>query len=154
CHVDLSDTSLGPCDVFDVRVYDEGQLSGTYRVSADGNINFPLIGAIQILGTTPSAAAKLIEGRLAQGFLRNPQVSIFVKEYNSKKISVLGQVSKPGTFTYTDSMTVVEAVTLAGGFTPIAAKNDTMITRQESGAKKTVNARVDSISEGKERNLC
>ena len=52
CRVNLDDTSLGPGDVFDVRVYDEGQLSGTYRVSAEGAISFPLVGAVQVAGQT------------------------------------------------------------------------------------------------------
>lgn len=154
CRINLDDTSLGPGDVFDVRVYDENQLSGTYRVSAEGAISFPLIGAVRVVGLTPAAASKEIEGKLSQGYLRSPQVSIFVKEYNSKKVSVLGQVAKPGTFTYTDGMTVVEAVVLAGGFTPIAAKNDTVVTRTDKGNKLRINAPVESISEGKERNLC
>src|SRR5262245_9700255 len=80
CRINLDDTSLGAGDVFDVRVYDEGQLSGTYRVSAEGSINFPLIGSVQVAGLPPAAASKSIEDKLAQGFLRSPQVSIFVKE--------------------------------------------------------------------------
>ena len=154
CRINLNDTSLGPGDVFDIRVYDENQLSGTYRVSAEGAINFPLIGQVEVSGLTPSAASKSIEAKLSQGYLRSPQVSIFVKEYNSKKVSVLGQVTKPGTFTYTDGMTVIEAVVLAGGFTPIAAKNDTVVTRMEKGNKLRLNVAVEAISEGKERNLC
>src|SRR5215813_12334150 len=70
CRINLDDTSLGPGDVFDVRVYDESQLSGTYRVSAEGSINFPLIGVVHISGQTPAAAGKTIEGKLGQGFLR------------------------------------------------------------------------------------
>jgi len=154
CRIDLNDTQLGPGDVFDVRVYEETQLTGTYRVSADGTINFPLVGQLAIDGLTPPAASKLMEERLSQGYLRNPQVSIFVKEYNSKKISVLGQVTKPGTFQYIDSMTIIQAVTEAGGFTPIAAKNDTVVTRNEKGQKKRMQVRVESISEGHERNFC
>ncbi len=154
CRIDLNDTQLGPGDVFDIRVYEEPQLTGTYRVSADGSINFPLIGQLQVDGLTPPAAGELLEERLAQGYLRNPQVSIFIKEYNSKKISVLGQVSKPGTFPYIDSMTIIQAVTEAGGFTPIAAKNDTVVTRNEKGQKKRMQVRVESISEGHERNFC
>jgi polysaccharide export outer membrane protein len=154
CKLDLNDTSLGPGDVFDVRVYDEVQLSGAYRVSADGSIMFPLIGTVQVIGNPPPAAAKIIQAKLAQGYLRNPQVSIFVKEFNSKKVSVLGQVAKPGTFSYTDGMTVIEAVTLAGGFTPIAAKNATVITRSENGQKTTLSAPVEEISEGRARNMC
>jgi polysaccharide export outer membrane protein len=154
CKIDLNDTQLGPGDVFDIRVYEEPQLSGLYRVSADGSINFPLIGQVQVEKQTPPELGKTLEARLADGYLRSPHVSIFVKEYNSKRISVLGQVNKPGTFPYTDSMNVIEAVTLAGGFTPIAAKNDTVVTRSDGNAKTRVQVRVESISEGHDRNFC
>jgi len=154
CKIDLTDTELGPGDVFDVRVYEEQQLSGTYRVSADGTISFPLVGQLATNGLTPTAVGKLLESKLSEGYLRNPHVSIFVKEYNSKKVSVLGQVTKPGTFPYIDSMTVIEAVTLAGGFTPIAAKNDTVVTRSEGTQKIRTQVRVEAISEGTERNFC
>jgi polysaccharide export outer membrane protein len=154
CKMDIADTSLGPGDVFDVRVYDEPQLSGIYRVAADGSIAFPLIGTLAVDGETPPAVGKLIQAKLAQGYLRSPQVTIFLREQNSKKVSVLGQVAKPGTFTYTDNMTVIEAVALAGGFTPIAAKNDTVVTRSERGQKVRLQVKVEAISEGQERNFC
>ena len=154
CKVDMDDTQLGGSDVFDVRVYDDPDLSGTYRVAADGTINFPLVGQIQIDGLTPNEAGKKIADQLAQGFLRNPHVSIFVKEYNSKKVSVLGQVSKPGTFPYAESMTIIQAVTAAGGFTPIANKNETVVTRTDHGRKIRMQIRAESISEGHERNFC
>ena len=91
-------STLGPGDVFEVKVYDEKELSGAYRVSSAGFISFPLIGSIQVEGLTSSDAADQICSRLAEKYLRNPQVSIFIREYNSKKISVFGQVTKPGTF--------------------------------------------------------
>ena len=154
CKIDLNDTQLGPDDVFDVRVYDEQQLSGTYRIAADGSISFPLIGSLQVDGQTPPQVGKLLEERLAKGYLRHPQVSILVKEYNSKKISVLGQVAKPGTFPYAEATTIIQAVTVAGGFTPIAAKDDTVVTRANRGAKARMQVRVEAISEGRERNFC
>ena len=81
------DTTLGPGDVFDVRVYGEKDLSSTFRVASDGTIEYPLIGTIQVDGMTPTDVSKRIEDGLVSGaFLKSPQVSIFVVEYNSKKI--------------------------------------------------------------------
>ncbi|HVQ24116.1 MAG TPA: SLBB domain-containing protein, partial [Planctomycetota bacterium] len=71
----------------------------------------------------------------------------------SKKVYIIGQVSKPGTLTYTPSMSVVEAITLAGGFTALAAKNDTTVTRLERGEKTTTKIPVADISEGKAKNV-
>ena len=109
-------------DTFDVRVFGEPDLSGTHRVGADGTITFPLAGVIKVEGLEPQAAARKIAERLSDGILRNPQVSVLLKEQTSKKIVVMGQVSKPGTYAYTPAMTILEAITQAGGFTPISAK--------------------------------
>ena len=139
------DVTLGTTDVFEVRVYGEADLSGTYRVDADGTIDFPLIGRLRVAGQVPSEVATLITGRLAQGYLKNPQVSILVKEYNSKKVTVIGQVQKPGTFPYLVRMSVVEVVSLAGGFTALAAANDVVVRR----GGKTFKVRAADIAEGK-----
>jgi polysaccharide export outer membrane protein len=151
--VPLADTTLGVGDTFDVRVFGENDLSGTYRVGAEGTITFPLAGVIKVEGLEPQQVAKKIGERLADGILRNPQVTVLVKEQTSKKVVIIGQVSKPGTFTYTPSMSVIEAITVAGGFTPIAAKNDTTITRNEQGKKTTVKVPVADIGEGRAKNV-
>jgi polysaccharide export outer membrane protein len=146
-------STLGPGDVFEVKVYDEKELSGIYRVSSAGSISFPLIGKVQLEGMTSTDAADLIQGRLGEKYLRNPQVSIFIKEYNSKKISVFGQVNKPGTFKYEDKMSVTQAVSMAGGFTKMAAKDDTNITRIEDGEEKKYPVPVESIAQGQAKNF-
>ncbi len=150
--VPVADTALGVGDTFDVRVYGEPDLSGTYRVGADGNFTFPLVGSVSAQGIEPQALAKVIAERLRQGILRDPQVSVLVKDQMSKKIYVIGQVSKPGTFPCTPSMNVLEAITVAGGFTDMAAKNDTTITRSEQGEKTVFKVPVAEIGEGRARN--
>jgi protein involved in polysaccharide export with SLBB domain len=146
-------STLGPGDVFEVKVYDEKDLSGIYRVSSAGSISFPLIGKVQVEGMTSTDAADLIQGRLGEKYLRNPQVSLFIKEYNSKKISVFGQVNKPGTFKYEDNMSVTQAVSMAGGFTKMAAKDDTNVTRIEAGEEKKYPVPVESIAQGQAKNF-
>ena len=147
------DTSLGVGDSFDVRVFGEPDLSGTYKVGSEGNINFPLLGVVHVEGLDAQAAAKRIADKLREGILRDPQVTVLIKEQTSKKIYILGQVGKPGTFPYTPSMSVVEAITIAGGFTPLAAKNDTTITRTEQGKKTVTRVPVADIGEGKAMNV-
>ena len=146
-------STLGPGDVFEVKVYDEKELSGIYRVSSSGSISFPLIGKVHVEGMTSTDAADVIQGRLGEKYLRNPQVSIFIKEYNSKKISVFGQVNKPGTFKYEDNMSVTQAVSMAGGFTKMAAKDDTNVTRIEAGEEKKYPVPVESIAQGQAKNF-
>ncbi len=131
----VGDSSLGVGDTFEVRVFGEADLTGVYRVGGEGTITFPLAGQIKVEGLEPQTAAKRIAERLADGILRNPQVTVLVKEQTSKKLVVMGQVSKPGTYSYAPNMTIIELVSMAGGFTQISAKNDTTITRMENGKK-------------------
>lgn len=148
------DTTLGPGDVFDVRVYGEEGLSNTFRVASDGSIDYPLLGTITVSGMTPSEVVGKLEGMLREGqYLKNPQVSIFVKEYNSKKISVFGQVKKPGTFPYQDGMSVVEGISIAGGFTSMARGDDTTVIRIVDGKKTRFRVPVEEIGKGKVANF-
>jgi polysaccharide export outer membrane protein len=151
--VPVVDTTLEIGDTFDVKVYGEADLSGTYRVSVEGTISMPLAGVIKVQGLDQEQAAKRIKERLADGILRDPQVIVTIKELASKKIYIIGQVSKPGTFSYTPLMNVLEAITGAGGFTPLAAKNDTTVTRAEGGQKTIVKVPVEEIGEGKAKNF-
>jgi protein involved in polysaccharide export with SLBB domain len=149
-----TDTTVGPGDVFDVRVYGEEGLTGTYRVASDGTIDYPLLGTISVQGMTPTEVTRLIaEGLVAGQFLKNPNVSVFVKEYSSKKISILGQVNKPGTFQYVDGMSIVEAISIAGGFTPMARPNDVTVTRVINGAEKQFLVPVEAIGQGRTSNF-
>jgi protein involved in polysaccharide export with SLBB domain len=146
-------SSLGPGDVIEVRVYQEPELSGVYQVGRDGDVIFPLCKRVTLNGLSPNAAAERIRACLAQGFMRDPQVSVLVKEYNSKKVFVFGEVQKPGTFTYEEGMTIVQAVTLAGGFTKTASQNSTSVTRRVNGQEVKVKVNVQDIALGKASNF-
>lgn len=143
------EASLGSGDVFDVRVFGEKELSSTYQVGADGNISFPFLGLVQVVGRQPNEIALEIQGKLKEGgFLRDPQVSVFVQAVNSRRVSIIGAVSKPGTLPLGPGMTLVEAVSQAGGFAPLANKDDTVVTRREAGALKKYRIQVTEITKG------
>jgi polysaccharide export outer membrane protein len=145
---DLRATELSAGDVFEVRVYNEEKLSGIHRVSGEGTIDFPLIGSVTVQGMSPPEVAAELTSRLRDGFLRNPYVTVYVKEYNSKKVFVMGQVAKPGTFPYQDSMNVIQAITLAGGFTELASRDQTVVTRIVDGKEVRISVPVEQISVG------
>ncbi len=147
------DLALGPGDRFDVRVFGEPDFTGTYRVDPDGTISYPYIGTIKVEGLRPNELARTLRDRLEQNYLRHPQVTILVQEQVSKKITVLGQVSHPGTFPYTANMNLVEAITMAGGFTPLAWRDRTKITRIENGKKLSIEVPAGSMGEGRARNI-
>lgn len=146
-------TLLGPGDVFEVRVYREPDLSGVFQVAPDGTVDFPLVGNLRIEGLTSSQAALTLRTRLQDGLLNDPFVTVQVKEFQSKRIYVLGQVERPGTFRYEEGMSVVQAVTLAGGFSKTSRPNATVVTRIVNGAETRSEVPVEDISRGRQRNF-
>jgi protein involved in polysaccharide export with SLBB domain len=149
----MPEERLGIDDVFEVRVFAEPDLSGTYRISADGSIDFPLIGRLSVIGLRSGEIQEIIATKLKDGYLKNPQVSLMVKEWNSRKIAVIGQVQKPGPLAYFPNMTIVDAIAAAGGFTGIASKNAVTLRRELKGAVESHSYPVADISEGRAPNV-
>ncbi len=150
----LAAATLGPGDVLEVKVFREQELDGVYRVSAQGTVDFPLIGSLGVLGKRPDELGEELRKRLAAGFLVDPQVTVFVREMNSQKVHVLGQVNKAGTFPYDLGMSVIQAITNAGGFTKLAATNRVTLTRIDvDGQKKTYRVPVGDIGSGQAVNV-
>lgn len=149
---DLGGT-LGVGDVIELRVFREPDLAGVYRVTRNGVIEVPLIGTVQLAGRDPDEIAAEIRTRLADGFLKDPQVAVFVREHNSQKIYVLGQVSKPGTFPYEDGMSIIQAITNAGGFTRLASTNGVTVTRAVGEKERRFSVPVGDIGSGKAPNF-
>jgi polysaccharide export outer membrane protein len=146
-------STLGTGDLLEVRVFQEVDLSGPFRVSVEGTIDYPLCGKVRVAKMTSSQAADAITGCLKNGYFKSPNVTVLIREYNSKKVFVFGEVQKPGTFPYEESMNIIQAVTLAGGFTRQAAKNSINVTRQVEGAEKKIRVPVEDIGVGREKNF-
>lgn len=146
-------STLGAGDVFEIRVYREKELSGIFRVPASGIIEYPLIGRIMVLGMTPSEVESIVRNLLKNGYLKNPWVSVYVRQYNSKKITVLGQVNKPGSYSFEQDMHIIQAISLAGGFTNIARSNFIIVTRREKGIERRIPVPAEKISKGLAKNF-
>ena len=146
--------TLGANDVVEIKVFREPDLDGVYRVSPQGIIDFPLIGSVQIRGKRPEEVGEELRARLSAGFLIEPQVTVFVREMNSQKVHVLGQVNQAGSFPYDIGMSVIQAITNAGGFTKLAATNRVTLTRVDvDGQKKTYRVPVGDIGSGQAVNV-
>lgn len=145
--------SLGAGDVIEVRVFGETELSGPFRISPAGAIDYFFCGQVRLAGRTATDAAEQLTRCLASGYLKKPQVTVFQREYNSKKVFVFGEVQKPGTFAYEDGMSVVQAVTLAGGFAKLAAKNSVSVTRLVDGTAQKFPVPVEDIAHGRANNV-
>jgi polysaccharide export outer membrane protein len=143
-------TTVGPGDVFEVYVVGETNLPKEYRVQPDGSIDFPYIDRLQVAGREPQDIVELIKAKLVENkILTNPQVSMVVKQYNSKKVSVIGQVTKPGSVPWTEGMKLVDAISQSGWFTNLADANHVVLTRYVA-KNKTVTAviSVEAITDG------
>jgi polysaccharide biosynthesis/export protein len=126
---------IGPQDVLTITVYDQPELSGRFSVENDGGFMFPFVGRVKASGLTPREVETDIRERLAQGFLRNPQVTLTIEHYRSQRIFVMGEVRSPGTYQLTGGMTLIEAVARAGSTLPSAA-DEVLVVRPPGG--KTV----------------
>lgn len=144
-------TEIGPGDLFKVAVLGEKELPPEYRVQPDGTVDFPYLDRIQVSGLEPQQIVDLIKkGLIERKILVDPQITLIVTQYNSKKVSVVGAVGKPGNLPWTEGMKLVDAISAAGGLNSVADGDHVRITRLV-GASKTVTAivSVDDITDGK-----
>jgi protein involved in polysaccharide export with SLBB domain len=146
-------STLGSGDLLEVRVFQEADLTGPFRLSPEGTIDYPGCGKVKLAGMTSSQAADALTQCLAAHWVRRPQVTVLQREYNSKKIFVFGEVNKPGTFPFEENMSIIQAITLANGFTKIASKNSTSVTRIIEGEEKKIRVPVEDIGVGREKNF-
>ena len=142
-------TVVGPGDVFTMEIVGEKDLPSENQVASDGSVDLPYLHTVQLAGMEPQEIARLVRKRLIeQDILRDPTVIVQVKEYNSRRVTLLGQVARPGSFPLTAGMTLVQAISLAGGLTSIAKSNNVRLTRTNKGKTVTVVLDVDAITDG------
>jgi polysaccharide export outer membrane protein len=123
--------TLDSGDKLRIVVFGQDALSNNYTVDAQGQVSLPLVGAVEARGLTTSQLAGAITGRLKSGYVRDPSVAVEIETY--RPFFVLGEVTFPGQYPYVPNMTVQNAVAIAGGFTPRAAKDKVTITRKVQG---------------------
>jgi polysaccharide export outer membrane protein len=125
---------VGPEDVLTVTVFNEGQLSGRFRVENDGHFSYPFLGRIKAGGSTAAEIEKLLRTKLADGYLRNPQVTVEIDQFRSQSVFVMGEVRTPGKYVLSGSVTLIEALAQAGSPTPNAG-NQVLILHPKEPAK-------------------
>jgi polysaccharide export outer membrane protein len=141
---------IGPYDLLKIEVFQVDELSSEERVNEEGFVVMPLIGNVKVGGLTPREAEQDIANRLGESYLQNPQVNIFVAEYASQKVTVTGNVKKPGVFPLAGETTLMQAIAMAGGLDEVANKDEILVFRKQPTGK--VNAYVvdmEAIEEGR-----
>ncbi len=127
---------IGPEDVLHVDVWGNTELTGDFTVRPDGKISMPLIQDVQAQGTTSLQLAAVIQGKL-RAYIKDPNVSVIVKEVDAPKFSVLGYVTKPGTYPLRGDLSVLQALSQAGGFTPFASPRKIKLIRKIQGKQES-----------------
>jgi polysaccharide biosynthesis/export protein len=124
---------VGAQDVLKVTVFDEPQLSGTFRVDADGSFTYPFVGRLKAVGQTLRTIEAELTARLADGYVRKPQVAIEVEQYRSRSVFIVGEVRNPGKYPLVGEMTLIEALAQAGSTTQ-SAGSELLILRPDDRA--------------------
>jgi polysaccharide export outer membrane protein len=156
-HTDGSSTSraygesefrLGPDDVIDVTVYQDKELDRTVPVRPDGKISLPLIGEMTASGKTVIDLQKEISQKL-KAFVADPTVTVVVKEVNSPKVSILGEVKTPGRYKIGDRTTLLDALAMAGGQTEYSKKKATIIRVNSDGSQRQIEMNIKDQLKGR-----
>ena len=143
---------LGPDDVIEVSVYQDKELDRTVPVRPDGKISLPLIGEMTASGKSAPELLKEIAQRLKQ-FVADPTVTVVVKEVNSPKVSVTGEVKNPNMYKIKDRATLLDAIALAGGLTEYSKKKVTVIRLGPNGESEFIKLNIDDQIKGKKPDL-
>lgn len=130
------DYKVGESDVLKISVYDHDDLKTVTQVSRDGNITFPLLGKVQVLGLSLGEIEQKLATLLADGYVVNPQIQVFIEGFRGRVFYVTGEVKKADAYKYEDDMTLIKAITVAGGFTDIAAKGRVKVVRKDANGKE------------------
>ena len=146
------DYVLTPNDTVTIKVYQENDLDAKVRISKDGSIVLPLLGQVTVGGKTREQAANMIRDLLAEKYLVSPQVSLDIAEYSKRRFTVLGQVQRPGSFEMPGDETVnlLQAISMAGGYTRLGTGRGVTVQRGEGAAKKVFKLDADSMARDKD----
>ena len=124
---------IGPHDLLQISVFGSEELSRSVRVSSRGQISLPLVGAIDVGGKTVEQVERGIAAALSKDLMQDPQVSVFVQEYTSQRVTVEGAVNKPGIFPLTGPTTLLQAVAMAEGMGQLADETAVIVFRVIDG---------------------
>ncbi len=143
---------IGPQDVLSISVYQAADLTKQVQVAETGTINLPLVGDVQAGGITARELERSLKAKLSEKYFQNPQVTVFIQEYNSQRVIVEGSVRGPGVYPYRGPTTLLQLVAQAGGLSDVANGSEVMIFRTTKGTKQAAKFDIDEIKAGRAEN--
>jgi polysaccharide biosynthesis/export protein len=129
---------VGPGDLLELKVFEVDQLSQTVRVSEDGSITLPLLGRVVVEGLTQDGVVQKLTGLLQAKYVKNPQVTIFIKEYKNQQVAVIGAVEKAGSYELVGRKNLLQIISMAGGFSENASDVIFILREAPDGATSTI----------------
>ncbi|MBK7541323.1 MAG: polysaccharide export protein [Candidatus Competibacteraceae bacterium] len=147
------DYRIGAQDLLELQVFGAPDLNRTVRVNSRGLISLPLIGMVQAGGLTSEQLESSLAEKLSKQYLQSPQVSVFIKEYTSQRVTVEGAVKKPGVYPLKGKATLLQTLAIAEGLTTVANPNDIKVLRtdQQTGSRTTLIFDLEKIRIGELR---
>ena len=132
----IRDYRIGPEDLLEIQVFGVDQLSRAVRVNSRGQISLPLIGPVDVAGLTAQEAETAITARLAANYLQNPQVSLFIKEFTTQRVTIEGAVNRPGIYPLKGASTLLTSLAVAGGQAALSDMSEVMLFRADASGKR------------------
>ena len=143
-----ADYAIGPEDVLGVLFWRDADMTGDVTVRPDGRITLPLIGDLQAAGLRPDALRDLVQ-KAAEKYLSDPSVTVVVRQINSRKVFITGQVATPGAYPLVGQRTVMQVIALAGGLNEYADTKAITVMRSENGKTTSFKFNYKDVSRGK-----
>lgn len=131
-----TDYRIGPNDLLEFDVFGVPDMKRTVRVNSTGIVSLPLIGPVPLAGLTAQQAEALLAQRYGEKYLQDPQVSLFIKEFTTQRVTIEGAVLKPGIYPVTGQITLLRALALAGGYAQYADQETVMLYRMGADGKQ------------------
>lgn len=147
-YVAADDYRIGPQDLIEIQVFGIDNLKREVRVNSKGSISLPLIGTVVLGGLTGQEAEALIASMYEKDYLRDPQVSVFIKEFTSQRITVEGAVAKPGVYPIRGQTTLLQAIAIAGGQGQLPDLSQVMVYRRDGNEKKVLTFDLVKVRSG------
>ena len=140
---------IGPLDVLNISVFKVPDLTKDVQVAEDGSINYPLLGDVPAAGETAHQLEQELTKKLGSKYLRNPQVTVFVKEYNSQRVTVSGSVKTSGVYAIKGNTSLMQVVAMAGDVDMNTDSGDVIVFRNIDGQRSAARFDIDAIRAGK-----
>ena len=139
---------IGALDVLEISVFQVPELTKSVQVADTGTINLPLVGEVVVVGKTAQQVERELTAKLGAEYLQNPQVTVYVKEYNSQTVTIEGAIQKPGVFPIKGRTSLLQLIAMANGFDPNSDWT-VLVLRQSDAKKAAAKFDVDAIQKGR-----